>query len=93
MVSPTPTVQTYQPQFQHNQQSYQNQQSRVPSKSHFDLIPKTYTELYLALLQNGLIKTRFPRVVPNPLPLWYKPEAHCDFIREHRGMILRSVSR
>lgn len=42
----------------------------------------TYTKLYLALLHNGLIKTRSPLDVPNPLPWWYKHEVHCVF---HQG--------
>lgn len=82
MVSPTHVVQGYQPQFQHNQQSNQNQKGRVPRKNKFDPIPMTYTELYPTLLQNELTKTRSPPAVLNPLPWWYKPEAHCDF---HQG--------
>lgn len=39
----------------------------------------TYTKLYPTLLQSGLIKTRFLPTIPNPLPWWYKPEAHCAF--------------
>src|SRR3954464_11432107 len=42
----------------------------------------TYTELYPALIEKGLVQTRAPPLVPEKLPWWYKAEVSCPY---HQG--------
>ncbi|XP_058740943.1 uncharacterized protein LOC131613274, partial [Vicia villosa] len=75
------------PQFQQQQprpqaQQLNNNQNRVQRAPQFDPIPMTYTELYPALIERGLIQTKAPPPVPERLPWWYKAEVSCPY---HQG--------
>src|SRR4051812_32372227 len=75
------------PQFQQQQprqqaQQFNNNQNRVQRAPQFDPIQMTYTELYPALIEKGLVQTRAPPPVPEKLPWWYKAEVSCPY---HQG--------
>ena len=56
-------------------------QNHYRNRNQFDHIPVTYTELYPALVQKGLITTK-ALLPPNPLPSGFRSDLHCAF---HEG--------
>jgi len=68
----------YQPHFQRYQQPPRQQ---VP-RTHIDLIPMKYADLFPRLLERKLIYTKAPPLVTVKLTAWYRPDLFCAF---HQG--------
>ena len=56
-------------------------QNHNRNRARFDPIPMSYTELYPAMVQRGLITTR-SLTPPDPLPAGFRSDLHCEF---HQG--------
>ena len=61
----------------------QNQNLYVGNRAQFDPIPMTYTKLYPALVQKGLITTR-PLIPQNPPLTGFRYDLHYEF---HQGAV------
>ena len=72
----------FQQQPQQQAQQHGNNQNQNRRFVQFDPIPMSYTELYPALVEQGLVQTKPPPPVPVKIPWWYKAEASCPF---HQG--------
>ena len=60
--------------------------------SELDPIPLSYTELFLKLLEKGLIEPiRLPSLRP-PFPKWYKADARCDYHAGNPGYSLENCT-
>jgi len=58
------------------------QQQNRPRKTFFPPIPMPYRDLLPSVLARGLVQTKPPPRVPNPIPNWYRADRTCDF---HQG--------
>ncbi|XP_058729077.1 uncharacterized protein LOC131601309 [Vicia villosa] len=63
-------------------QSQVANQNQNRGRTTYDPIPMTYTELYPALVQKGLITTRAMPPPRNPPSRGFRPDLHCEF---HQG--------
>jgi len=73
--------QQHYPQQCPQQQPYQQQQPR-PQSQQIAPIPVKYADLFPQLLEQNLVQTKAPPLVPARLPTWYRPDLFCDF---HQG--------
>ena len=85
----TPAVKAQQIQIPQRQVGGQNQNRNARSRGQFDPIPITYTELYPHLVELGLITTR-PLTPPDPLPVGFRSDLHCEF---HQGATGHDLER
>lgn len=79
LINPVPPMQAQVPQ----QRTNRFQPGQRPPRTYFEPIPMTYSQLYPALIQKGLVTPRgYENPPPNPLPTWYDLHKHCAF---HEG--------
>ncbi|KAK2389663.1 hypothetical protein QL285_063239 [Trifolium repens] len=58
------------------------QQTQQRTKKVFDPIPVPYSQLLPYLVHNGMVTPRALKPMTAPFPIWYNPEAKCEF---HEG--------
>src|SRR3954469_20327947 len=73
-----------------SQGNKKQKQNQIRGRTTYDPIPMTYTELYPALVQKGLITTRAMPPPRNPLPDGFRSDLHCEF---HQGAAGHDLER